>query len=156
MWGDGARNVVPTEVRRVSCINWMSDSVHRHEVPTMSTAPSTSPRSRPGLQHCNLLEDCFAQHTSPPLTRSLFPIIIHFKQPVIACVHQGPQKKFGLRRIEKSVQHVAPLKGSGWDIFLTVSSCLENRCSLIGSILRSSPLSSIYPALYFLTESMVE
>ena len=155
MWGDGACDVVPTEVRRVGCINWMSDSVHRHEGPATSTAHPHHPR--PSLQHCDLVEDCFAQHISPPLTQSLFPIIIHFKQPVIACVHQGSQKKFGLRRIEKSVQHVAPLKSSGWDIFLMVSSCLENRCLLIGSILRSFPLGSIYPALYFpLQKSMVE
>ena len=154
MWGDGACDVVPTEVRRVSCLNWMSDSVHKHEVPAMRIAHPPLP---PGLWHWDLVEDCFAQHTSPPLTQSLFPIIIHFKQPVIACVHQGSQKKFGLRRIEKSVQHVAPLKSSGWDIFLMVSSYLENRCLLIGSILRSFPLGSIYPALYFpLQKSMVE
>lgn len=55
-------------------------------------------------------------------------------------------KETWIMRNKKSVQHVAPLKNSGWDILFIVSSCLENRCLLVVSVLRSLPLGTIYRA----------
>lgn len=110
LWGDGAHNVVPTEVRRVSCINWMSDSVHKHEVPT-TNCPLPCFLSLPGVLWP--VGGLLAPAYIPTSDLVIIPNIIHFKQPVIARSASRTAKKFGLRRIEKSVQHVAPLKGSG-------------------------------------------
>lgn len=60
-------------------------------------------------------------------------------------------------RNKKSVSHVAPLNSSGGDILFIVSSCLENRCLLVVSVLRSLPLGNIYPALCLpLQKTMLE
>lgn len=62
-----------------------------------------------------------------------------------------------IMRNKKSAQHVAPLKSSGWDLLFLVSSCLENRCLLVVSVLRSLPLGNIYPALcLLLQDTMLE
>lgn len=123
------------EVRWISYIHWMSDSAHKCPRPPMTLS---------ALRLCGGL--ICSGLCLPTSDLVIIPNYHQFQtvSRAIACAHQGSQKKLGLWGIEKSVQHVASLKSSGWDILFIVSSCLENRCLLIGSILRSLPLGILH------------